>query len=184
MTDVKLQRMIVLVIVGFLLLMPKITIGQSTVVERRTPSERCGLAQDYLRRIQKSRDLHARVDRLQAYQYIYQRLEVFIIRLEKNNQPYALELRTNLNQLAKTIDSFKEHYEEYDKSREAVVALKDCQNNMSEFQQRLDTARSLRQKVYDDVLIIQNLFSPEITGQLEVLHQELLATEKTGAHNE
>lgn len=140
-------------------------------------ADRCALAQSYLKNIQKPRDLRARVDRLQAYQYIYQRLDKFVIRLEKNNQPQAKELRAQLNQLNGLINNFKASYESYDQSRESVSKLQDCRNHMDELEQRLNEARLQRQAVYDSVQQIQTLLRPAVVEQLTILHQSLLAEE-------
>lgn len=184
MAHVKLRRLPLLFILGLLVMLPHVVQAQTTTVNQQTPAERCDLAQNYLKTIQKPRDLRARVDRLQAYRYIYQRLEIFVIRLEKNNQPYALELRSQLDDLARATDSFKDNYERYDQARESVTNMKDCQRNIDQFQTKLQTVRLERQKVYDSVLEVEFIFSPQITGQLETLQQNLQATEKTRANDE
>jgi glutaredoxin 2 len=180
MTDVKLHRTIVIITLALVLI--PIAVHAQTIVEQQTPAERCSLTQNYLKTIQKPRDLRARVDRLQAYRYIYQRLDVFVIRLEKNGQPQATELRSTLETYSDKTEAFKNDYERYDKAREDLANMKDCKNSIEKFQQQLQTTRELRQKVHEDIQNIQALLSPEITGQLEVLHEKLLATERTRAN--
>ncbi len=147
-------------------------------------TERCALAQNYLDTIQKPRDLRTRVDRLQAYLYIYQRFDMFTARLERNTQPGAAQMRTTLNSLNRNIEAFKNNYESYDEAREAVVAEKDCRNNINEFQSKLQTARARRQAVHDTVVRIEKIFEPTITGQLDTLYTELLEPSQTNGSNE
>lgn len=147
--------------------------AQNTVITEQTPAQRCELTQNYLKNIQRPRDLRARVNRLQAYQYIHQRLEVFVVRLEKNDQPRHKELRSQLNDLKIATESFKNSYEAYDQAREAVANLEECRTNITKFQQNLSQARLARQAVHEDVLKIQNLLTPEIPNQLKELKQVL-----------
>ncbi len=184
MAHVKSPRLSLFIVIAALVALPRLVTAQTATVSQQTPAERCGLTQSYLKTIQKPRDLRARVDRLQAYRYIYQRLEVFVIRLEKNNQPDARELRAKLDEFGRATDSFKNDYEQYDQTRESLTNLKDCKNSIDQFQAKLQTVRIQRQKVYDDVARIGQILSPEITTQLDTLHEKLLATEKTRANNE
>lgn len=155
-----------------------------TAIGQGASPERCSRTQNYLKNIQKPRDLRARVDRLQAYRYIYQRLDVFVVRLEKNSQPFADNLRVQLNELEKVTESFKNNYEAYDRARDAAASSKDCQNKFEEFQSKLNKARQLRQEVYADVVAIQQLLSEQINGQLGELQRTLLATGSTGVEND
>lgn len=150
---------------------------RSTNAVEGNVAERCGLAQNYLKNIQRPKDLRARVDRMQAYQYIYQRLDVFTVRLEKNNQPLAEQFRAKLTALDANIDAFKDHYETYDAARESVVTLDSCGQDVGEFQKRLSKARQARQVVHDDIQKIQALYSPDILDQLRQLKQTLGAQE-------
>lgn len=161
---------------------PSISRAQTATVDQQTPAQRCVLTQSYLQKIQKPQDLRARVDRLQAYRYIYQRIDVFVIRLEKNNQPNAKEMRTTLDQFNRATDAFKNDYEQYDQSREKLTTMKDCQNSIEKFQQDLQVLRTERAKLYQDILTIQDLLSPGISGQLETLQRDLQASEKTRAN--
>lgn len=140
-----------------------------------TAAERCSLSQSYLKNIQKNRDLHARVDRLQAYQYIYQRMDVFVRRLERNGQPQAVEMRATLDQLTKDLDSFKKHYEEYDQSRESTTAVVNCKNKLPEFQDKLDQARSKRAVLQNDLTEIQKLLDPILKTQLQTVQSSVLS---------
>lgn len=182
MAHVKLQK-ILLFMLPVLIFVPVAARAQ-TIVNQQTPAERCSLTQNYLKNIQKPRDLRARVDRLQAYRYIYQRLDVFVVRLEKNGQPLATELRTQLEEYSKKTEQFKNNYETYDSARENLATMKDCKNSIEKFQQQLQLVRQYRQKVHEDVLTIQDLLSPTLSGQLETLRSALQSTEKTRANDD
>lgn len=147
-------------------------LGQGAV---STASERCGLTQNYLKNIVKNRDLYARVDRLQAYQYIYHRLDVFVRRLERNNQAGASEMRMSLNKFNTQIESFKSNYEQYDSSREALISVTNCRKNLAQFQDKLAEARIKRSAVHQDVLDIKATLETELIEQLNTI----LATLKT-----
>lgn len=147
-------------------------------------AQRCALAQNYLKNIQKPRDLRARVDRLQAYRYIYQRMNVFVLRLERNNQPEATNLRASLTRLNESIEQFKKDYETYDLSREAVVKQKDCANDFNTFNSNLTKMREERARVSQNVELIQSILGTNITTQLDTLYQQLLISGKSGALNE
>jgi len=147
-------------------------------------ADRCVMAQSYLKNIQKPRDLRARVDRLQAYQYISQRLTVFVERLERNNQPEAANLRANLERLNTSITLFKDDYETYDQTREAVVSVKDCRTNFEDFSTKLAVAREKRVAVSHDVELLQSILSTNVKSQLDSLYQQLLVSGKSGSTNE
>ena len=147
-------------------------------------SERCVLAQNYLKNIQKPRDLRARVDRLQAYQYTAQRLNVFIQRLERNEQPEATNLRDNLDRFNTSIKLFKDTYESYDQARESVVKVEDCKNNYDEFSDKLTAAREKRALVSQSIELIQSILGTNVKSQLESLYQQLLISGKSGVSNE
>ena len=149
------------------------------------PAGRCTLTQNYLKNIQKPRDLRARVDRLQAYRYIYQRLDLFVARLERNNQPEAANLRASLDRLNKSIDLFKNDYELYDQAREDTTNLKDCRTNFDDFSNKLTVARSTRTIVNQDVELIQSILNPNVKSQLDTLYGQLLISGKSsGVNNE
>lgn len=178
----KSRLLTLLIIISALVVVPQFVRAQSAVVDQQTPEQRCGLTQSYLKTIQRPRDLRARVDRLQAYRYIYQRLEVFVVRLEKNDQPNAQQLRTQLDDLGRTTDTFRNDYEQYDQAREQLATMKDCHKSIEEFQRKLQVVRTQRQKVYEDIARIQTILSPEITTQLDELNKTLMTTEKTRAN--
>lgn len=178
MTDVKIRLVILLLLIGSLLLVPRVFAQSEDALNDQT-TQRCGLTQSYLKNSQKSRDLRARVDRLQAYRYISSHLETFISRLERNGQPQATELRGTLTSINDNIETFKTTYEAYDIARNQVVSVKDCRNNIEQFQTKLDDARLKRQEVNASVLSIQNLLEPTTKDQLTTLYTELLATSKT-----
>ena len=145
--------------------------------------ERCMLAQNYIKNIQKPRDLKARVDRLQAYRYIYQRIDIFTRRLEKNNQPEASNLRATLNDFNKIIDSFKNDYESYDYAREQLTEIKNCRNNFAAFETALANARVKRSAVNEDITAIDTLLNPKLSSQMEILYQKLLLVKKNEGAN-
>jgi hypothetical protein len=152
--------------------------AQQTVVS-------CQRAQNYLKNIQKPRDLRGRVDRLQAYRYIYQRLNVFVIRLEKNDQYNARELRESLDTFNEQITVFKDDYELYDRARDDVSHIENCQKNNQQFTAALSSARQKRQLVHEDVLKLDMTLSPQVSTQLDQLYQHLLVGgPNSGASNE
>ena len=160
-------------------------VSAQSQIEGEVQIERCSLTQNYLTNIQKPRDLRARVDRLQAYRYIYQRLNIFVARLERNNQPESANLRASLDRLNTSIDQFKNDYETYDQAREDVTNLKDCRDNFEDFTSRLELARSARTMVSQNVELIQSILSPNVKSQLDSLYSQLLISGKSsGATNE
>lgn len=181
--DVKL-RYIRLFLILSLFLLPSAIFAQSELADQQSPAQRCVLSQNYLKNIQKSRDLRARVDRLQAYRYIYQRLDIFVIRLEKNNQPDAVELRNILDDFAQTTEEFKDNYEQYDVARDNVAAMKSCADNLEDFQEKLSKAREERQKVSENVRHIHDILSIDTLRQLEDLHAQLSEDKKQDVENE
>lgn len=134
----------------------------------------CQRAQQYINNIQKPRDLRGRVDRLQAYRYIYQRLDGFVIRLEKNDQFQADLMRSSLDTLNDQISTFKDDYESYDTARDQVVTISDCQKNNQQFTSSLAVAREKRQIVHNDIIALDATLSPEFKTQLDDLYQHFL----------
>ncbi len=155
--------------------------AQSTEANQDAAAQRCERAQYYIKSNIQPRDLRTRVDRLQTYQYIYQRLDTFVKRLEHNQQPLTSELRAQLNTIRQSTDSFKTNYETYDNARDQVTKLSNCKENITEFQNRLADARMKRQKVNEDVVTLQKDFSTTKT-QLESLYDQLLASDKSGSN--
>jgi glutamyl-tRNA reductase len=183
MTDVKLRR-IPLYLIATILLLPNTVFAQSSIIKQQSPADRCAISQNYLKDIQKPRDLRARVDRLQAYRYIHQRLTVFVVRLEKNSQPNAEKMRTAINSLAEAIEQFKDNYELYDGAREKLVTVKNCADNIEDFQDQLSKTRDARLKVSQDVVRVQELLSGDIMEYLKDLQQQLSVSEKEGDGDE
>lgn len=144
----------------------------------------CSVAQDNLRGPVRSTDLQTRVSRLQAYQYIHQRLDVFTQRLENNNQPYAAELRTKTDKLDTLVKAFKADYESYDTKRSAVASLKNCGNNQPEFMKKLESARQSRAVVSRDVAEIEALLSADVKTDISSLYGQLLVGGTSGGDHE
>lgn len=132
-------------------------------------SQRCEQSQRYLKDTLKPRDLRARVNRLQAYQYIYQRLDILVVRLEHNRQLGSAELRTQMNEFSKLIDQFKSQYETYDLSREVVSKYKNCRQNPDEFLNKVEIMRTSRQKLNSDINEIQDTLNVKFKVSLEKL---------------
>lgn len=143
------------------------------VYAQDSPAFGCEATQRYLKNIQKPRDLRTRVDRLQAYRYIHQRLDVFTRRIERNNQPNAKSIRSNIDRLHDATEAFRLNYETYDKAREAVVLVKDCQKNDDEFSEKLKAARAARSVVAQDVALLRSIIATNIPEQLEVTQKQL-----------
>lgn len=128
--------------------------AQSNAADRR-----CKNAQSYARTSLRKNDLIARVDRAQAYQYMYERLEQLAQRLEHNKQAGAPPVRKSLTLFSKKIIVFKDAYESYDAARDSFSELADCQNNMKEFTARLQTMRQERKAVNQAVGDINTLLT-------------------------
>lgn len=155
------------------LLVMKANAQTADTVTPEMVGQHCSQAQSYLKTIQKPNDLRARVDRLQAYTYIYQRMDIFVERLEHNKQPLAQQFRENTDSLQSSIGAFKRDYESYDVARDRLTDLKNCQKNVSEFQHRLDDAREKRTQVNTDITKLDQLLGPTFQTQLTDLYQQL-----------
>ncbi len=183
------QRVILLVSVSIFGLLLAVLTSQSSnaqtagAVDSTVVSQQCGLAQDYFDATLKPRDLRARVDRLQAYRYIFQRLDIYVGRLERNNQPGAAELRTHLNEFSKQTEAFKNSYETYDSTRELAATYKNCSSDPETFLKRVNAARVERQNVHTSVESLDILLNQTIKNQLELLHQDQLLENKTEGGN-
>lgn len=145
---------------------------------------RCKTAQQNLSSSVRSRDLRTRVDRIQAYQYMYQKLDIFVQRLENNNQPAAAELRQQTDSLGKQITKFKDDYETYDKSRSEVSKIVDCDKNRVAFDRALQNARDSRNVLHQDVVDIDDTLNTPIQTSIRNLYIDLLASAPTGVSNE
>lgn len=148
------------------------------VVTPDVVSQQCSLSQSYLNRTLKPRDLKSRVDRLQAYRYIFQRLDIYVSRLERNNQSGAKELRANLDDLKNKTEQFKNLYETYDATRELSAKYQECEKSPEQFLKNIDATRVERQNVNAKIIEIQNLLDQTIKKQLENLYQNQLEAEK------
>ena len=144
----------------------------------------CIIAQGELSGSVRTQDLKTRVYRVQGYQYIYKRLDIFTQRLENNKQPNATKLRDQTTQLKKDITTLTGDYEVYDSARESVSAFKDCTNKQTEFVKQLDDMRVKRQKVNDDVAMIDSLLGVSVRSNISDLYNQLLVTGTSGVSNE
>ncbi len=133
-------------------------------------SARCLVAQQKLAGPVRERDLRTRVDRMQAYLYVHERLDIFTQRLENNNQPFAAQMRTMTSELNALTTQFKTDYETYDIARTKTSSTKDCSSNTEQFSENLEATRSARKKVNEDVVAINALLS----GPVSVTMNELL----------
>jgi hypothetical protein len=177
----------ILLIIAFVFIPASAVLAQessvpSGAVTAEVVSQQCLFSQDYLKSTLKPRDLRARVDRLQAYRYIYQRLDIYVSRLERNNQPGAKELRASLNDLHTKTEEFKNAYETYDATRELSSKYQGCNKSPDQFLKSIDSTRMARQNVNAKVVELKNLLDLNIKHQLEVLYQQQLETSKTGSN--
>jgi len=144
---------------------------------------RCRIAQQNLRGTVRDQDIRTRVSRFQAYQFIYKRLDVFVQRLENNNQRGAADLRQEVNQLKQAIDDFKSDYEDYDQARVTVTKLQNCSDNLPEFTSLMQDARQKRRRVNTDVLTIDKILDPSIKNKITDLYNNLLESESSEGTN-
>ncbi len=160
----------ILLVIGLLI---AIGMQKNTKVTYASP---CTTAQETLDGSVRTQDLRTRVDRLHSYVFIHQQLDLFVQRLERNNQPNADTLREYTNELESGLTAFRENYEEYDIARDQVVQITECSDKAAEFQQKLQEARIRRQLVAEDVAAIDKLLDSKIKPQLGVLYGDLLAS--------
>ncbi len=175
-----LSLLLAVIILGVGLFYLQVNAQDESTPTSQMVAQNCSSAQTYLKTILKPRDLRARVDRLQAYSYVYQRMDVFVSRLERNNQPQAVELRQTATNLQTSTKSFKDDYESYDQAREKLTNLSDCSKHASEFEQLLNDARNKRAQVSSDVASIKVLLNETFQTELQSLYQQLLSTNKSG----
>lgn len=168
-----------------ILILGLVTIGGRAVAQAADSSasdeqiiQRCRQSQAYLNSTVRRQDLRSRVDRLQAYRYMQQRLDVYVARLEFNNQPEADNLRASTTTLTNAITSFKSSYEAYDSARDEVANLDDCEGNYTEFRARLNAARAQRQQVNADIATLDSILKDTITPQLQTAATEISAAQK------
>lgn len=161
------RKMLVLVFVAVLLstgppLVPKVKAAPSNEVI----AQRCVLAQAYASSELKQNDLRARVNRLQIYEYIHQRLDILAKRLEYNQQAGAKQYRNTLDEYLKKIEVFKQNYEDYDSAREAFSGLPDCKKNPDQFKKALTDLRKKRTTIEKTTAAISEFLEQEVTTQL------------------
>lgn len=161
-----------------------VVLAQAGPSETSNYAQQCQVAQGNLNSSVKNHDLRSRVYRVQAYQYIHQRLDIFTQRLENNNQAHAADLRTQTDQLQTDITTLTVDYEAYDSARDAVALLKDCRNNQLQFTKKLADMRTKRQKLNDDVVRIDSLLGTSIHADISDLYNQLLITGTSGVNNE
>lgn len=144
-------------------------------------STQCKVAQANLSGPVKKQDLKTRVYRVQAYQYIYDRLDTFVQRLENNNQPEADTLREQANILKDQIKLFENDYESYNTARDNTASLKDCSKHPTQFSQKLTDMRAKRQQIDSEVSSIDGLLGTTVKSRIADLYTQLLATGTSGA---
>lgn len=171
-----------LIVIGVLLatvfLVPAVLWAQEAREATNTQiRQNCQLAQTHLRTVLRPHDLRARVDRLQVYQYAFRRLDIFVQRLERHQQPHAAELRQAAVKLQQQTDRFKRNYESYDTAREQLALLGDCSGNVHEFKRRLAAAREMLTAVQADIKAIDSTLQSDILEQLEQSLNEARAGE-------
>ncbi len=144
----------------------------------------CKLVQQNLDGGIRSNDLRTRVNRMQAYQYMHQKLDIFVQRLENNDQPGAKDLRTKTDDLGMQITKFRDDYETYDKSRDKVTKIEDCSKNTLSFDRALQNARDSRAVVHEDVVNLDDMLSSSVQNSLRDLYTELLSSSPAGVSSE
>ena len=179
---IKVVRIRILTILfAFILFPTSAVVAQNSAAEGITTNEvvsqQCSQSQRYLKETLKPRDLRARVDRLQAYRYIYQRIDIYVERLEKNNQNGAKELRVSVNKLLEKIDEFKNTYETYDTTRELAANFQNCSKTPGQFIKSIDASRIERQKLANLITDINQILEKDINDQLQNLYKEQVKVE-------
>lgn len=152
---------------------PIVTAQQTSRPTEAGLSRTCKQAQGHLQAVVRPRDLRARVDRLQAYQYITKRLDTFAQRLERHEQPHAQTIRNLTDEFSQTVDNFKEHYEYYDTARDSLATLQVCDQRPAEFAKRLAQARRRLAAVEQDAEAIDTLLAKDVPRVLSQLRQSL-----------
>lgn len=172
MSDVKISKT--------LLLFAALLIAAAPQVSAQTAAgQHCDAAQYYLKNTQRSRDLRSRVDRLQTYQYVQKRLDDFVSRMERHNQPGHQTLRVEVDSYEKGIELFKQSYELYDHARDEVTSLKSCTDNPARFSEYLTKAREERASVRTAIKNIDATHQA-IIDQLKSIKLDVQAEEVAG----
>lgn len=141
---------------------------------------RCENTQAYLNKELRDKDLHARVDRVRAYEYVYQELNTLALRLEHNEQYSAKQMREHMTVFQQNISQLKISYEKYDSSRDALAQLRDCTKNPQKFSELLAVMRRERKKVEQQTVAIRTFLTTYISNQLEDTYDNFLKTSASG----
>jgi uncharacterized coiled-coil DUF342 family protein len=145
---------------------------------------RCKIAQQNLNGNVRDRDLRTRVDRLQAYQYMHKKLDIFVQRLENNDQLMSAELRQQVDDLGNQIDQFKNDYEAYDSARDGVTEIVKCDKDTVKFDRAMQKARQARDVLHQDIIEIDQTLNSPIKNSITSLYTQLLASSPSGASSE
>lgn len=164
----------VVLITSAIVLAPK----ANAVPSNEIISQRCAIAQGYASGELKQNDLRTRVNRLQIYEYIHQRLDILAKRLEYNQQDGAKQFRTALDDYLQKIELFKQRYEEYDAAREVFSGLPDCKENPTEFAKALSDMRQKRATLEKVTASINRFFNQEVTNQLVRMQEDFKTAQK------
>lgn len=141
---------------------------------------RCENAQAYLNKDLREKDLRARVDRVRAYEYVYQELNALTLRLEHNEQYSAQNMRDQMTAFQKNINQLKTSYEEYDSSRDNLARLSDCADNPQKFTELLSIMRRERKTVEQQITVIRNFLATNMSNQLEDTYYNFLKSSASG----
>lgn len=166
-----------LLLVGLVL---RINDAQSQQLSESVIVARCENAQAYLNKDLREKDLRARVDRVQAYEYVYQDLNMLALRLERNKQYSAKQMREQMTAFQQKISQLKVSYEKYDYSRDALAQLRDCTKNPQKFNELLTVMRRNRKEVEKQTIAIRTFLLANMSNQLEDTYDNFLKTSASG----
>lgn len=154
--------------------------AQNQKLSESVVASRCENAQSYLNKDLRERDLRARVDRVRAYEYVYQELNALTLRLEKNEQYSAQNMRDKMAIFQGKINQLKTSYEQYDSSRDNLAKLSECASNPQKFSELLSLMRGERKKVEQQTATIRNFLATTMSNQLEDTYDNFLKTSASG----
>lgn len=169
-----------LALLFFLGLVLRVNDAQSQQLSESVIVARCENAQAYLNKDLREKDLRARVDRVQAYEYVYQELNMLALRLEHNKQYSAKQMREQMTAFQQKIGQLKVSYEKYDYSRDALAQLPDCTKNPQKFSELLAVMRSERKKVEQQTTTTKTFLVANMSNQLEDTYDNFLKTSASG----
>jgi len=115
---------------------------------------------------------------------MYQKLDIFVQRLENNDQPGAKDLRAKTTELGTQITKFRDDYEAYDKNRDKVTKIDNCSKNIVSFDRALQNARDSRAVVHQDVVDLDEMLSSSVQNSIRNLYTEILASSPSGVSDE